>query len=41
MYDYLNTNLLLADEEVCDIHVWCSVRYLLLVCNASFVRPSI
>ena len=39
MYDSLNTNALLAADEVFDIHIRCSVRYLILVCDASFVRP--
>ena len=41
MYDSLNTNALLAADEVFDIHVRCSVWYLILVFDASFVRPSI
>ena len=39
MYDSLNTNALLAADEVFDIHVRYSVRCLILVCSESFVRP--
>ena len=41
MYESHNTNALLAADKVYDIHVRSSVRYLILVCDVSFVRPSI
>ena len=39
IYDSLNTNALLAAADVFDIHLRCIVRYLIMLCDASFVQP--